>query len=422
MRHTSFTTLLLFLWHLPAIGAEALTAAAAEQQESPGLSRELASTPRVIAEAYECDEYLEMVSEQERRAYKPIDYEIRVCIRPVTPTRNRGIVMRTIDDFTWYKSMGSTVQSAVRNKLDQPRTLAVCIPGRVICSFKTKLIDDFFYGSTNGTIVGSGSVSMQVDGHEDNPEIRRQLGADENGIIPAMVEWNDGRNLQTGSALNGFAGSSGVKLEIYVDRKEPPKNFVPYSEDDVSSWWEDSPTWLKVLVILGAIIIFLMGCCLCWMCLWSIRESMNDKDKDFDDDEQLEQAPGVQVNQPVGVGTSPWDQYDPSDTEDATIDPNVQPTDNDVCFDADQHPGTKAMHKAVTKTVKKYPTEEYSPEQYRHIKKQLPGRKFFVCDDENQPDVWREVQKDELAELLRKEYEDMQQRQGPSDALTLIDE
>lgn len=411
--------MLLSLWQIAAITAVATTERAPDD-ESAGIPRELASTPRVIAEAYECDEYLEMVSEQERKAYKPIGYEIRVCVRPVTPTRNRGIVMRSIDDFTWYKSMGSTVQSAVKDRLDQPRTLAVCIPGRVICTLKTKLIDDFFYGGQNGTIVGTGTVSMQVDGHEDNPEIRRLLGADENGIIPAMVEWSNERNLQTGSALGGFAGASGVKVEIYVDRKQPPKNFVPYSEDDVSSWWDDSPTWLKVLVILGAIIIFLMGCCLCWMCLWSIRESMKDKDKELDDDDQREQAP-VQINPPVGVGTSPWDQYEPSDTEDGTIDPNVQPTDNDICFDADQHPGTKAMHKAVEKTVKKYPTEEYSPEQYRHIKKQLPGRKFFVCDDENQPDVWREVQKDELADLLRKEYEDMQQRKSPSDALAVID-
>ncbi len=384
------------------------------------------STPRVIAEAYECDEYLEMLSEEERLAYKPVGYEIRVCVRPVTPTRNRGIVMRTLDDFTWYKSFGSMVQSAIKNKVDQPRTLAVCIPGRVICTFKTKLYDDFFYGDTNGTVVGTGTVSMQVQGDDDNPEIRRQLGADQNGIFQTVVEWTAGRKLQVGSAFGGYAGSSGVTLEFYVNRRSPPKDFVPYTDEDISTWWEDSPTWLKVLVILGAIIIFLMGCCLCCMCLWSIRESIRDRNdeerraKELDDDEGQEQAPPVvQINPPVNVGNSAWDEYEPSDSEEPTTD--ATPTDNDICFDADEHPGTKAMHKAVKKTIKKYPNEEYSPEQYQHIKKQLTGRKFFICDDEHNPDVWREVQKTELVDLLRKEYEDMKQRNDPSDSMVVID-
>lgn len=412
MRNTKFLTAFLLSWLSFGYGDD----------------RQLQSnTPRVIAEAYECDEYLEMLSDEQRKAYKPVGYEIRVCVRPVTPTRNRGIVMRTLDDFTWYRSYGSTVQPAILNKADQPRTIQVCIPGRVICSFKTKLLDDFFYGETNGTVVGSGTVSMQVEGDDDNPEIRRRLGADSNGIFQTEIEWITNRNLQVGSALGGYAGSSGVTVEFNVDRQAPPDDFVPYTEDDITSWWEDSPTWLKALVILGAIIVFLMGCCLCCMCLWSIRESMKDRNdeerkaKELEEDEaQQEQAPNVVVMNPVnGDAASPWDLYEPSESEEPTS--GVQPTDNDVCFDADQHPGTKAMHKAVKKTLKKYPTEEYSPEIYRHIKNQLSGRKFFVCDDENNPDVWREVQKNELAELLQKEFEDLRQKQDPSTSMVVID-
>lgn len=399
------------------------------------------SNPRVIAEAYECDEYLQILPEEVRKAPKPLGYEIRVCVRPTTPTRNRGIVMRSVDEFTWFKSFGSTVQPAISKKADLPRTLQVCIPGRTVCSFKTSLLDDFFYGEKNGTVAGTGSASMQVQGDDDNPTIRRQLGADENGIFQAAIQWTpiggrQRRELQVGSALGGFAGSSGIKLEFNVDALAPPDNFVPYQEEDISTWWEDSPTWLKVLIIVGAVILLMMGCCLLFMCIWSIRECMREeieKDKarelerELDEQQQQEQAPVdgdgnlVIIKPAVGAGNSAWEQYEPTETEDdnANTDPSVQPTDKDVCFDADQHPGTKAMHAAIKKTLKKYPTEEYSPEQYRHIKKQLPGRKFFVCDDEDHPDVWREVPKSELVDLLKKEFEDIRKQEQGTERLAI---
>ena len=139
-----------------------------------------------------------------------------------------------------------------------------------------------------------------------------------------------------------------------------------------------------------------------------MREEV-EKEKAKDSEGNPEQAPeGVQINPPVGEGPSAWNIYDHMEVEEsAIIDPSLQPSDKDVCFDADEHPGTKAMHAAVKMTLKEYPLDEYSPEQYRHIKKQLSGRKFFVCDDEDHPDVWREVPKSELVELLRKEFEDM---------------
>lgn len=378
------------------------------------------SNPRVVAEAYECDEYLRELPQAERDAYKPLGYEVRVCIRPTRPTRNRGIVMRSIDDFTWYKALGTIVQPAVVKKADVSRTLQLCIPGRVVCTLKTKLFDDFFYNPTNATVVGTGTVSMQVQGDDSNPTIRRQLGADENGIFQTVVEWTIGhRGLQVGSALGGYAGSSGVSLELNVDRREPPDDFVPFVEEDVTSWWEDSPTWLKVLVIAGAIILFLMGCCLCVMFCWAFREYVQDekdKSKNLDDDveEQFPKA-GVTVNPPVNA----WDDYDQTETADENRAPDgTQPTDKDICFDADKHPGTKAMHAAVDKTLKKYPTAEYSPEQYRHIKKQLPGRRFFVCDDSDYPNLWREVAKSELVQLLQNEFDQKQRQQQFTTAMT----
>ena len=68
MQITVWTALLL-VWQIPTT-ATAASAAAETEPELSGLpARALSSTPRVIAEAFECDEYLEAVSEEERKAY-----------------------------------------------------------------------------------------------------------------------------------------------------------------------------------------------------------------------------------------------------------------------------------------------------------------------------------------------------------------
>jgi hypothetical protein len=82
------------------------------------------------------------------------------------------------------------------------------------------------------------------------------------------------------------------------------------------------------------------------------------------------------------------------------------PEDDDVCFDADDHPGTVAFLKAVRKSLKKFAGEDYSPSIYRAIKKQLPDRKFFICDDELEPDKWRETSKSELIDIFWRHFDE----------------
>ena len=81
------------------------------------------------------------------------------------------------------------------------------------------------------------------------------------------------------------------------------------------------------------------------------------------------------------------------------------PDEDDVCFEAESHPGTEAFISAVRKTIKKLGPVAYSPKVYRSIKKKLPLRRFFVCDDDNNPFDWREVTKSELIDLVWKYYE-----------------
>ena len=82
------------------------------------------------------------------------------------------------------------------------------------------------------------------------------------------------------------------------------------------------------------------------------------------------------------------------------------PEDADVCFDAGDHPGTVAFLKAVRKILKKFADEDFSPPIYRAIKKLLPDRKFFICDDEDELNKWREPSKSELIDLFWKYYDE----------------
>lgn len=422
------------------------------------------SNNRVIAEAYECDEYLQEVSEEVALAYKPLGYEIRICVAPAAPTRNRGIVMRSIDDFTWYKAFGSAVQPAIQDKSDVANTLSICLAGQEVCTFKTKLIHDLFYGSTNGTITGTGTASMQVEEEDDDDSIgnRRNLqwqsqanstvnsattAASTTTILQGIIQWRQpqqSRSLQADTAAGGFAGSSGISLNIYIDKLLPPSDYVPEdNDDDIGSWWQDSPTWLKALIVTAGALVIVMGVCLCLMCCWACSNEFTDqKTKQEQQPKNINTPPHPEqsLSEPPATTTSTtfyqvqppivltdWNESEEMETEHNNEDDQEgtdnnnstltsrKPTKKDICFDSPDHPGTKAMYNAIQKTVKSYPTEEYAPDQYRHIKKQLKGRHFYVrtttTDNNNEKETtWNEVPKAELVELLRREFESAQQQ------------
>jgi hypothetical protein len=82
------------------------------------------------------------------------------------------------------------------------------------------------------------------------------------------------------------------------------------------------------------------------------------------------------------------------------------PDEHDICFEAEEHPGTEQFLKVVRKSLEKFGPVAYSPKVYRGIKKQLSGRRFFVCDDDDNPFDWREVTKSELIDFVWKYYEE----------------
>lgn len=93
-------------------------------------------------------------------------------------------------------------------------------------------------------------------------------------------------------------------------------------------------------------------------------------------------------------------------TSDSSDEETDIPCEEDVCFEYEGHPGTDAFMDAIRKTLYNIGPAAYSPRVYRQIKRQLPGRRFFVCEDDSKPDDWREVKKSELIDLVWKYYED----------------
>jgi hypothetical protein len=419
------------------------------------LGRELqSSAPRVIAEAYECDDQNQEIQEGEPRE---IGYEIRICIAPNTPTRLRDVYVRSIEDFTFFRVGGGASQNAIEKRAEvDTDTILLCLPGSLVCSFKTRLLDQLFYDNVNGTISASGEVNMQFGTGSAARMLRTQ-------VVP--------RGLQVAGAQGGFAGISSVKMEFpVINAGRPDKSTV--TSEDADNRWADAPSWLKILIVVGGVAVVLFGCGACCMCCLILRQSRDrGKNEDYElrsarisyeeepfqshwegsdhsiggdgneenstgtysssseKDEENHRPPSRRfVKPPQSRRALPPQAEEPSsgqETEESSFGQETklppqakqssgqeteelppEPRDMDVCFDADEHPGTQALIKALKSSLRKFRDTEYGPPVYRFIKKQLPDRRFFfLCEDGGAPDVWREVTKKELIELVGVQFD-----------------
>jgi hypothetical protein len=80
--------------------------------------------------------------------------------------------------------------------------------------------------------------------------------------------------------------------------------------------------------------------------------------------------------------------------------PIMQPEKGDVCFGNEKHPGTKALSRAVQKSMETFAEEDFSPEVYKSIKKQCKGKGFFVRDGSG----WRQASKVEIKNGIEKAF------------------
>jgi hypothetical protein len=230
----------------------------------PPLPRILqSSAPRVVAEAYECDENEERIA-ADVIFPKRVGAEIRVCIAPNTPTRYRGVFIRSIQDFTFFKNGGTASQVVIADGVesDARLTLLLCIPGAEICSFKTTLEPELFFGGTDGNITGTGQVAMQ-EGHLDRRQRRQLLTADTTDapLLRGTIQWRGGRQAQVADVADNFAGLSNVKMEFSF-KKATKQEQADALGKQTESWWASKPPLLRIFIMV-IIISTILGCCCC---------------------------------------------------------------------------------------------------------------------------------------------------------------
>eukprot|EP00526_Cylindrotheca_closterium_P018807 CAMPEP_0113643366 /NCGR_PEP_ID=MMETSP0017_2-20120614/22802_1 /TAXON_ID=2856 /ORGANISM="Cylindrotheca closterium" /LENGTH=363 /DNA_ID=CAMNT_0000554877 /DNA_START=8 /DNA_END=1099 /DNA_ORIENTATION=+ /assembly_acc=CAM_ASM_000147 len=209
---------------------------------------------RVTGIAYECNDNDFPLELPKVRRYAPGDV-IRVCLKPEIRTEKRGIVMRAVDTMNFIGQGSGISQKVVEFKKEAFTTLSLCIPGQLVCSFKTKLREELFWG---------------LEGDEVNIT----------GVALVTMEYID-----KSFALYGLADTDiAVDLTFLVKRVAPPPGAilgVPGAESIQKQgcdphWWCQYPDWFKILMI---ILLLILLCCCCCMCLTipcMIREMMED--------------------------------------------------------------------------------------------------------------------------------------------------
>jgi hypothetical protein len=230
-----------------------------------------------------------------------------------------------------------------------------------------------------------------------------------------------------------------ILLVLELSNNPGPGQPLSGSEDGNSSdFWHDLPEWARIAILVaGACLILLLILCIVCCCLYGFcgrREKCErpQKEKQTRDttvlvvldpeagshprspprktSQVLENTERAEDDSNPFLDTSEGAYDDGDDEEDSHVDDEDEEVedDEDVYFDSEDQPGTKAFRQALQRTVAVYGDEDYSPEVYRHLKKQLPGRTFMIYDyhdeDEDVEGEWRQMEKKELIKRFKKEF------------------
>eukprot|EP00538_Stauroneis_constricta_P013206 CAMPEP_0119546638 /NCGR_PEP_ID=MMETSP1352-20130426/967_1 /TAXON_ID=265584 /ORGANISM="Stauroneis constricta, Strain CCMP1120" /LENGTH=569 /DNA_ID=CAMNT_0007591359 /DNA_START=146 /DNA_END=1855 /DNA_ORIENTATION=+ len=268
------------------------------------------SALRVDAVMYECDVNNERIEDDgdSQNNKKKIGQFIKYCIQPSLVTQNRDVFLRSIESLMFVRNLPSQSvrQVLVENRVEQEATtLAVCIPGSVLCTVQTRLDGALFVGNsgqnvqvsviadialqfgTLNTLWGDNVVSKPgkralVDGGD-----RGELGGEVHDDVRVIMDDthtntnidndsnNNHRDLQLVGGNGNYAGSSEVRLFFNISTtnfRESDPNEEDESDDE--HWWKDSPVWQRLLVVVAFIITFCVFCCCFAACCFWMREEV----------------------------------------------------------------------------------------------------------------------------------------------------
>lgn len=192
--------------------------------------------------------------------------------------------------------------------------------------------------------------------------------------------------------------------------------------------WQEVPDWVRILIIVSGAFILMLMCCLVCLCLYGCHKDRRGKAKKEEADDgamvvNLDPEPGSPSKwrpQKKARILEATERVDEDETEgyhinsrrddDHEDEDDGEEEDLDVYFDSEAQPGTRAFKRALRKTVIKFGKSNYGPEVYRHLKKQLSGRRFMVYDFHDEDDEvdgeWREMQKKEVIMRFKREFND----------------
>lgn len=135
-------------------------------------------------DAYQCkigeDSDYEPLTPEELTVFSTQGSITRVCIRPDQEAKEQGVVMKSINTFTYSREYGpsSTIgvvtQPAVESGVAASNALSelICIPGASVCSVETVLFSNFYLSP--GSVTASGVASLQFAASEESNRSRRQ--------------------------------------------------------------------------------------------------------------------------------------------------------------------------------------------------------------------------------------------------------
>jgi hypothetical protein len=384
------------------------------------------------AEVYECDWRNKEITSL---APRTDGASIRICIRPNEIARALGIKINKIVSWNFTRPDLDLAQWAVEPDAIQATdglTVLMCLPGFDVCAFRTQLMSNFF--DSDGILSGVGSVWLE--------------------FASAGVTSINRRRAQ--EVPSNFAGTSPVYLDTSVIYQEPYVAVCEY-EQLFTEWWieEDiNDRYMYVGIVAGtaAAIACLLLACACCPCF----KRRDDKKKDDDQDVQVNvnlksdkkeenissTTQNNEESRSTVSGATDHSTLSSSKTEDeemglgssrkkrrgssalvlptGDVQDDYTPGIDDVCFDEEDHPGTKHFIRVIREIIVENPDAKYSPTTFKDIKKGLKGRRLYKMTIKGR---YREPSKDKLIDLCGvafKEQKRIYEKKSSSRDLALL--
>mmetsp|Transcript_48691 Transcript_48691/g.117777 ORF Transcript_48691/g.117777 Transcript_48691/m.117777 type:complete len:1161 (-) Transcript_48691:152-3634(-) len=369
--------------------------------------------------AYECDEKLQKIIPQQQE--KTNGAYVRMCVEPMDYARVNGAKIWMIESWTWWRQ-NFTQPAVISQGIEAPdgRTLLSCYRGDPVCTFVTRLRDEFF--NMTGAMFSDGycwltygsgdrgfSAPIVVEGQSEGTD------SDEEAEVVLIDPEADGL----------YAGGNAINYEFPVTGNwKPPEIECPPEDHDLGVWWDQLDDMQRWMIIASLVSVMSSICCIFCCCLMSGYRSRRRQITETKGDNKIVVNVGVsdsnttENTQANTVNEDGERLAEPDNETNRTLEmkqtlENGVPEKEDVCFGNDQYSGTRDCHKCVKSYMKNNPDQTYSPTAYREIINDLLRRKKRAfCTRDAADGQWRICNKHEVISLLGEVWRDNKRQEG----------